>query len=140
MHALISFIIDTITMYWPIYKLLLKYEKVSRCCSWVHVPDRLTSCCAPAVRERGHKIGGTLYHSMSHPAGIVSYPDPNVRNDDIYKTSCYTVSDNHRYVHLGLGTRKLRVVRWSGRIASWLGRLHPETPFLVYGQASVYAS
>ena len=28
----------------------------------------------------------------------VSYPDPNVRNDD-------HVCDDHRYVHLGLGTR-----------------------------------
>ena len=42
---------------------------------------------------------------------VVSYPDPNVRNDD-YRlqyniTWCYTASDNHRYVHLGLGTRLL---------------------------------
>ena len=30
--------------------------------------------------------------------GVVSYPDPYVRN-------AYSVSDNHRYVHMGLGTR-----------------------------------
>ena len=34
--------------------------------------------------------------------GLFSYPDPNVRNDD-YRL--HIVSDNHRYVHLGLGTR-----------------------------------
>ena len=31
---------------------------------------------------------------------LVSYPDPNIT----YR-GCYTVSDNHCYVHLGLGTR-----------------------------------
>ena len=43
---------------------------------------------------------------------LVSYPDPNVRNDDYrlqYNILCtlyYTVSDN-AYVRLGLGTRLL---------------------------------
>ena len=44
---------------------------------------------------------------------LVSYPDPYVRNDDhrlqydiTYRG--HTVSDDHRYVHMGLGTR-LRV-------------------------------
>ena len=39
---------------------------------------------------------------------LVSYPDPNVRNDDYrLQYNINTVSDNHRYVHLGLGTRLL---------------------------------
>ena len=41
---------------------------------------------------------------------LVSYAYLNVRNDNIaysITSRCYTVSDNHRYVHLGLGTRPL---------------------------------
>ena len=42
------------------------------------------------------------------PSLLVSYPDPTVRNDDHrlqYDITCHTVSDDHRYVHMGLGTR-----------------------------------
>ena len=48
--------------------------------------------------------------------GVVSYPDPTVRNDDhrlqydITYRGCHTVSDDHRYVQLGLGTRLV----WGG--------------------------
>ena len=39
--------------------------------------------------------------------GVVSYPDPYVRNDDhrLQYVMSHTVSDDHRYVHMGLGTR-----------------------------------
>ena len=36
---------------------------------------------------------------------LVSYPDPNVRNDDHRYSMTSLISYDHRYVHLGLGTR-----------------------------------
>ena len=35
---------------------------------------------------------------------LISYPDPNVRNDD-HRLQYDIMSYDHRYVHLGLGTR-----------------------------------
>ena len=44
---------------------------------------------------------------MGGGGGVVSYPDPYVRNDDhrLQYVMSHTVSDDHRYVHMGLGTR-----------------------------------
>ena len=61
----------------------------------------------------------------AHGVGVVSYPDPNVRNDDhrlqyditYLCTRCHTVSDDHyiHYItlHLGLGTRLGQVRKFS---------------------------
>ena len=49
-----------------------------------------------------------LNNCVIPPSLLVSYPDPTVRNDDHrlqYDITCHTVSDDHRYVHMGLGTR-----------------------------------